>query len=1104
MSLRVATLLEARSNLSSRSSNTIISEVINPTPYTMVLIQPGTGVLSQTTKIPDMERKINENFDRIALLNNERYKGLWKSKDGANWESQETYYLSNRVTRDNCLFICLAQNTRKDPIENATIYPSTMSDFFGSNNNNVELGTNFIVTRSGTIIAIKYPKIAGTTFANRTVKIWSTTADPEDFNDPGTGTLLSTGTINSDEESSNGFVTVYLNPPVTLSPDVVYMASYPTKSRTYVDCLENSETEFSDTLNTGLIIPLKSGWSGVVDQFPTTLNNYHKYYIDIIFKSVNVDWFQITGQSTLFGDVVTENNLTTVNTIGGGLLKCEDISRSVIETVTATKNNTASKIVKRDIAGDFSAGTITANLIGNVIGNVIGVASNSALADFATLSQTCNVIPNLSGNVFNTGNVITVLNVGGSSAANINSAEIKANASTPSNNFGKIVARDATGNFSANNITANLTGNVTGNATTSNYSSTSALATNVTNIPSIGGDVSNTGNNIYVITVGGSFASDINNATIRANNATSTNIASRIVSRDVSGNFSASTITAGTFVGALSGNATTATTSTNFTGFLAGDIIGGQSSTQVAFVGGSSAANINNAEIKANSSTGSNVINTIVVRDNLGNFSASNITSNLLGNITGDLGTLKNIKTNNISGASANLTDMVVNNITGSTSHFTNINAGNLVFTDATCANFKVNNFTGANAFINNLNFSDAVGTNFKATNITGTNVFMSNAIFSTLAFTSATGIDLKSSNFTGSNAFITNLGFTNATGTNFRSTNFTGANAYVTTLGFTNANGTNLTITSITGTNAYFNNLGTNLTSLPDSNYPVPLHIDKFGNIGITTPSIYGSGTNGALTLSTSLTLTSDQYYTNLTINSGGILYTNGYRVFVNNILAFNGGYIHCNGAVFSANGGSGYSFVAGQTAGSIGGSGSSDNSIASNTLNTTKNTRYSIGGNGGSVGMSNNGGQILGTGIGGGGIASKVNPSMIYTYPNYVNGTINGNKITGGAGGAGCGDQGGSGAGGGVVIVIAKIVTGTANIYANGGQYNQWYTNVGYGGPGGGGAIILVTTSASKGNFTNNLQAYAGGIEYGTSAMTNASTYPEDGSIYIIYHND
>lgn len=59
----------------------------------------------------------------------------------------------------------------------------------------------------------------------------------------------------------------------------------------------------------------------------------------------------------------------------------------------------------------------------------------------------------------------TVNSVGGSSAANIHSAELAANAATQANTPSTIVKRDGSGNFSAGTITASLTGTASGNTT---------------------------------------------------------------------------------------------------------------------------------------------------------------------------------------------------------------------------------------------------------------------------------------------------------------------------------------------------------------------------------------------------------------------------------------------------------------------------------------------------------------------------------------------------------------------------------------------------------------------------------------------------------------
>ncbi len=59
------------------------------------------------------------------------------------------------------------------------------------------------------------------------------------------------------------------------------------------------------------------------------------------------------------------------------------------------------------------------------------------------------------------------------------------------------------------------------------------------------------------------------------------------------------------------------------------------------------------------------------------------------------------------------------------------------------------------------------------------------------------------------------------------------------------------------------------------------------FETFDVIPDSIYGSGMDGNITISTNTTLTRDMYYNNLTINPGIVLDTAGYRVFVRNNLA-------------------------------------------------------------------------------------------------------------------------------------------------------------------------------------------------------------------------
>jgi len=116
----------------------------------------------------------------------------------------------------------------------------------------------------------------------------------------------------------------------------------------------------------------------------------------------------------------------------------------------------------------------------------------------------------------------------------------------------------------------------------------------------------------------------------------------------------------------------TASAATNFTGLLAGDVIGPQSATVVWSVGGQSAANVAGGASAANAATSANTANAIVKRDASGNFSAGAIT---VGSISGDGSGLSNlmaakltgtISPNNIAAGSINST-MLAAGAVGST-----------------------------------------------------------------------------------------------------------------------------------------------------------------------------------------------------------------------------------------------------------------------------------------------------------------------------------------------------------------------------------------------------------------------------------------------------
>ena len=287
-----------------------------------------------------------------------------------------------------------------------------------------------------------------------------------------------------------------------------------------------------------------------------------------------------TGTAITSGDTGTVTNTMLAGSIADTKLSTISTAGKVANSATtATNANTASAIVARDASGNFTAGTITAALSGN-----------------ATTATTATQV----ANSHSPGTYIT------GSAFNGSAAQTWAVDATSANTASKVVARDASGNFSAGTITATLSGNAS-TATSATSASSATTATTATNLAGGGAGTIpyqsaagttvqlTAGTSGYILQSNGaaapswvvaSTAAGVNNGTLTMNvsgtglsgsqtftanqssaatftvtsNATSANTASTIVARDASGNFSAGTITA-----TLSGNASTATSATTAT-----------------------------------------------------------------------------------------------------------------------------------------------------------------------------------------------------------------------------------------------------------------------------------------------------------------------------------------------------------------------------------------------------------------------------------------------------------------------------------------------------------------------------------------------------------
>ena len=205
----------------------------------------------------------------------------------------------------------------------------------------------------------------------------------------------------------------------------------------------------------------------------------------------------------------------------------------------------------------------------------------------------------------------------------------------------------------------------------------------------------------------------------------------------------------------------------------------------------------------------------------------------------------------------------------------------------------------------------------------------------------------------------------------------------------------------------------------------------------------IYGTGGDGNATISANTSLSSDMYYYNLTIADSVTLTTNGYRLFVKNILQLG------NASVIG--------FSTGSTAtGSIKGGGATNSAVT-----------HSLGGSSAAQTATAPTAALGGT--------------KYYTIPfQAVRGyavtasSTTPTFLTGGAGGA-------SAAGGGVVIVAARYITCTAT------TTNAKFAAPGTAGAGGGGGgVVLIISSAAalpsnvSTDVTGGTGASAGTVNY------------------------
>jgi hypothetical protein len=249
---------------------------------------------------------------------------------------------------------------------------------------------------------------------------------------------------------------------------------------------------------------------------------------------------------------------------GSSFVATTVVNQANSATIAASSANTVNNIVQRDASGNFSAGTITAALSGNATTATSAARwTNSrtiSLTGDVTGSATFDGSANISISTTVQGDAIALgtdttgqyaqtvavsglgISINAANATDGTAYTINSNA-TNANTGSTIVFRDASGNFSAGTITASLTG-------------TASQATNSTNV-----NLTVNGNNgVFYLPF---FSGNSNGNKALAFDA------------DLQYNPFTNTLTAGTFSGALSGNATTATTASGLfttSGYQAGSL----------------------------------------------------------------------------------------------------------------------------------------------------------------------------------------------------------------------------------------------------------------------------------------------------------------------------------------------------------------------------------------------------------------------------------------------------------------------------------------------------------------------------------------------------
>lgn len=292
------------------------------------------------------------------------------------------------------------------------------------------------------------------------------------------------------------------------------------------------------------------------------------------------------------------------------------------------------------------------------------------------------------------------------------------------------------------------------------------------------------------------------------------------------------------------------------------------------------------------------------------------------------------------------------------------------------------------------------------------------------------------------------------------------------------------------------------NIVQLPleynSSNIPA-----NYDDLMISTNTFFGDGSDGDIELDSLFVLSKDCYFKNIKLDKNSIIKTNGYRLFVQETLTFNGGIISNDGN--SASNDDMYNIgklggtetkIGSLGQGGRGGKGSNgtmldgQNTTQGTTLPLTNGGKGGFGGDGGDGAMGKGGKSLIDVPTSNCVIRNVYLALQASRGVYLINGGIGGD---GGAAGGGDGNQhgaggGGGGSGAGVLQIVAKTIlvtpyasypsiTSIGGDGSNGSNATVGNCGGGGGGSGGGGGFIQLFYLNKTQELNNNLINVSGG---------------------------